>query len=49
MSFTTEQSVNGLTIHRLSPRIGAEISGAALSGDLQAVTAKAIRDAILAR
>jgi taurine dioxygenase len=50
MSITTEhRSANDaeLTIHRLTPRIGAEIQGVALSGDLSSATVRTIRDAIL--
>jgi taurine dioxygenase len=50
MSVTTElkPSAAELTIRRLSPRIGAEISGVALSADLPPATVAAIRDAVLA-
>ena len=50
MSVTADPkpSATELTIRRLTPRIGAEISGVALSGDLPPATVTAIRDAILA-
>jgi alpha-ketoglutarate-dependent taurine dioxygenase len=44
-----DKAINpGPVIHRLTPRIGAEISGVRLSGDLPPATVQAIRDAILA-
>jgi taurine dioxygenase len=50
MSTTTGRNEIGseLTVRRLTPRIGAEISGISLSGDLGPSTVKAIRDTILA-